>query len=272
MIKKFALGILSLTLAMTVQAAVTADSASDPAYQPPSTNWQNGDNGGAGFGAWTGLLDQYVGNSDVNGDGSNSQGSAPGLDIDTASDAPLAATGASWALRGNGGGQGEAVRPFSQSLQVGWTFRMDFDNGYVSTGSVGFGLQTSGGVNLFEFYYSPGGNNTYKVAGSTTQETSQGFTDDGMRTSFKLTGANTFSFTVDFLGTGTGADETFTGTFAAAGSIDQLRLFNFSTSGDPSGNAFYNSLQVAVPEASPRIFFLVPALLGIVLLRRRRTA
>jgi hypothetical protein len=268
MIKKFALGILSLSLTVVAQAQIASDSASDATYQPPFTNWQNGDNGGFGFGAWSGLLDQYVGNSDVNGDGSNSQGSAPGVDIDTASQAPLTATGASWALRGNGGGQGEAFRGLP-ALQVGQTLRLDFDNGNVDTGSVGFGIR-SGVTDRFDFFYSPGGNNTYKVAGSSVQETSQGFTDDGMRTYFTLTGANTYSFTVDWLGLGTGADETFTGTLQNTGTIDTVRLYNFSTNGDPGGNAFYNSLQV-VPEPSTWLAGAM-TLVGCFYLRRRRKA
>ena len=267
MIKKFALGILSLSLTVVAQAQIASDSASDATYQPPFNNWQNGDNGGFGFGAWSGLTDQYVGNSDVNGDGSNSQGSAPGQDIDTASQAPLTATGASWALRGDGN-IGAAFRGLP-ALQVGQMLRLDFDNGYINAGqSVGFGLR-SGATTRFEFFFA-GGSTSYTVAGSTNQGTTQGFTDDGMRTYFTLTGANTYSFTVDWLGLGTGGDETFTGTLQNAGTIDTLRLFNFSNAGDPAGQAFYNSLQV-VPEPSTWLAGAM-TLGGCVYLRRRRKA
>jgi PEP-CTERM motif-containing protein len=248
---------------------IASDSASDAAYQPPFNAWANGDNGGFGFGAWTGVVDNYVGNSEVNGDGNNSEGFAPGVDIDTASQAPLTGTGASWVLRGDGStnGFGEAIRPFSQGLQTGWTFRLDFDNGFVTNGnSVGFGLR-SGTTNLFEFFFT-GGNLSYTVAGSTQQFTTQGFTDDGMRTIFRLTSPTTYSFTVDFLGVGT-VDQTFTGTLAAAGTIDNARLFDFSASGDPAGNAFYNSMEVAVPEPSTWVAAVV-AVGGIVGIRVRR--
>jgi hypothetical protein len=262
--------LLGLAAAANAQV-IASDSASDPAYQPPFNAWTNGDNGGTGFGAWTGVVDNYVGNSDVNGDGSNSQGSAPGVDIDTASQAPLTATGASWALRGDGGtnGFGEAIRPFSQGLQTGWSFRIDFDNGFVTNGtSVGFGLR-SGNTSLFEFFFT-GGNANYTVAGSTNQSTTQGFTDDGMRTFFILTSPTTYSFTVDFLGVGT-VDQTFTGSLAGAGPIDNVRLFNFSADGDPAGNAFYNSLEVAVPEPSTWIVAVMTAG-GLLYFRFRRRA
>jgi hypothetical protein len=264
-------GVFVSFVASVANAQISAsDSASDAAYQPPFNNWTNGDNGGFGFGAWTGVVDNYVGNSDVNGDGSNSEGFAPGVDIDTASQAPLTATGASWALRGDGtaGGTGEAIRPFSAGLQTGYTFRIDFDNGYInSPNSVGFGLR-SGTTSLFEFYFT-GGNANYTVAGSTLQSTIQGFTDDGMRTYFTLTGANSFSFTVDFLGIGT-VDQTFTGTLAGIGTIDNVRLFNFSNAGDPAGNAFYNSMEIVVPEPSTWLAAGM-TLVGCVFLRCRRS-
>ena len=269
MIKKFALGTLSICISVTLHAAAIAfDSASDPTYQPPFTNWASGDNGGFGFGAWFGVTDQYVGDSDANGSGVNSGGAAtpPGVDIDTPADAPLTLTGASWALRGDGGVAGEAFRPFLGDLAVGQTFRLDLDNGFLNTGeSAGFGLR-DGGTNLFEFYFQ-GGDSFYTVNDGTGENpTTVGFTQFGLRTSFTLTSATTYSFTIDSLGTGPGIDQLFTGSLAS-GAIDNVRLFNFSTSGDAFGNAFYNSMEV-VPEPST---WLVGAMaLGACFYLRRR--
>ena len=242
--KSHAFRSISIAAAITAFAAISeaqvaTDNAGNSPYQPAFDAWQNGDNGGVGFQAWTGLLDQYVGSSAANGDGSNS--GTQSVDTPGINEA--------WALRGNGGGQGEAFRPFNQPLQVGQSFVLDFDNGYVDGGSVGFSLQTSGGANVFEFFYQPGVSNAYRVAGTTTQTTTQGFTDDGMRTTFTLLSATSYEFTIDFFGTGT-VDQTLTGSLSGA-DIGQVRFFNFSTSGDPSGNAFYNNMSITpVPEPS----------------------
>lgn len=246
-------------------ATLASDNASDAAYQTSFSDWGSGDNGGFGFNAWSGLTDIYVGSSAANGDGSNSGAT----NIDTTG--PDNATGESWALRGDGGtnGNGEGFRTLIGNLSVGQSIQLGFDNGFIAGGSVGFSFR-SGGTNRFEYYYQPGGANNYKVDGSAIQTTTQGFTDDGMLTTFTLTGTDTYSFSVDFLGSGT-IDQSFTGTLkgTAGTGIDTIRLFNFATNGDPSGNSFYNSVSV-VPEPSS-LGLAVMAGLGVMGIRRRRS-
>ena len=246
-------------------AALASDNASNGAYQPLFSEWASGDNGGTGFNAWSGLTDIYVGSAAANGDGSN--GGATNIDTT----GPNNVTGESWALRGNGAtnGTGAALRTLIGNLSVGQSIQLGFDNGFINNGeSVGFGFQ-SGGTARFEYFFT-GGGSAFSVSGSTNQTTSQGFTDDGMLTTFTLTGTDTFSFAVDFLGAGT-TDQNFTGTLkgTAGTGIDTIRLFNFATNGDPAGNSFYNSVSV-VPEPSSLILAVMTGS-GVLALRRRRS-
>jgi hypothetical protein len=86
-----------------------------------------------------------------------------------------------------------------------------------------------------------------------------------MNTSFTLTGANTYTFKVDFLDDGVGNPETFTGTLAA-GDIGQVRLFNFNAGFN--NDQFYNNISI-VPEPSTYLAALV-AVAALVLCERRR--
>jgi hypothetical protein len=244
--------------AFTAQAAGPAfDAAGDPVYQPSAGGWQAGDNGGTGFGAWTFLNQTFIGTSTANG-------TAPSGGIDTA--------GVSFGLFSNSGAPGfaQAFRDFSSGLAVGETFLMDFDNGFVSSGGfVGFALRNANGNSLFQFLFT-GGGNSYTIDAGTTQQTSHGFTADGMRTSFTLTGANTFNFSIQFNDNMT--TEMFTGTLASpGGTITNLRLFssNGNETSGASSDVFYNNMAV-IPEPSSLSLLVGPAMLGAWFFARRR--
>ncbi len=259
----FSIAALAMSTSAGLGATVAFDNASDGAYQPSFSDWGSGDNGGTGFNAWSGLTDIYVGSSGDNGNGNSGSSS-----IDTTG--PSNATGESWALRGDGGtnGSGAALRTLTGGdLGVGQSIQLGFDNGFINDGSsVGFSFQ-SGGTARFEYFFT-GGNSNFTVSGLSNQSTTQGFSDDGMMTIFTLTSVDTFSFTVDFLGTGT-TDQTFTGSLKGIDGtgIDTIRFFNFSSSGDPAGNAFYNQLAV-VPEPSC-LALITLAAVGLAGRRRR---
>lgn len=261
------MGIILLGLAFTVQAANTGfDNASNSPY---NDGWQTGDNGGSGFGAWT--LNATSGDGGQNGffmgsSSGNAKNPGPSGNIDTA--------GRSWGMYANSGQTASAIRPLTGgSLLVGQTITLSIDNGFLDNGSSeGFGIQTSGGVNRLEFFFT-GGNGSYTLADNAgNNATGIPFTGNGLSFAFTLTGTDTYSLDVTPNGGGT---TNFTGTLegVAGTGIDQLRFFDFNGGNNQSnGNGdFYVNL-LTVPEASPRIFFAVPALLGILLLRRRRTA
>lgn len=240
-------------------AALATDDAAN--YDNVLNPWTDGSNEGTGFGAWTfatgapGTAFWYLGDSSTNGGGGsgiNTGGQAWGMSI--------------------GGNVMDAVRPFtvggpnsSSSLAVGQGVELAFDNGWIPTGGVvGFNLR-SGSESRFEFYFTGGGLN-YSVVGSTLQSTTAGFTDAGMNLTFTLTGTDTFSFTVDFLG---GGSEVFSGSLGgtAGSGIDNIRLFNFNGGYGATNNQFFNSLSV-VPEPSVGLLFGAGAL-ALAFLRRR---
>jgi hypothetical protein len=245
--------------------------AVDNASNAPYGSWDNGDNGGTGWGGgWTLSLTNpgngsqnghFMGSSTTNGNGDgNSDG-----DVDTA--------GRAWGLYANSDQTSSAVRPFSGDLQVGQAFIISMDNGFINNtsptdfGTVGFGLQNASNQNLFEFFFK-GGDSSYKVnrnGGSVL--TSIGFTDEGLRLAFVLTDSDSFSFTIDRIENGVGVDATVTGDLISQGDlgIEKVRLFNFDGGGGGSNNAFFNSMAI-VPESSA--FLLAGLLSGLVVLPR----
>lgn len=140
------------------------------------------------------------------------------------------------------------------------------DNGSVDTGgTVGLGLQTSGGTNRLEFFFVGGGTDYRYFRNGVTggsQGTGIGFTSAGLRifvtplnstdARLRVTSANE-------------ASELFNQilTLASATDIAQVRLFNANAGG--SNDLFFDD--VATPEPST----ISLGLLGsIALLRRRR--
>jgi hypothetical protein len=238
-----ALAVLAAGPTATPAYAVLAayDDASQAAY---NDGWQNGDNGGAGFGGWTAL---------GNGQGFGSGGgfianNNPNSQIGTGSPSE------SWGVFGNGGGVGQATRPFLLPLSIGATFSMAMDNGFIDGGgTVGFGLQNSSGFNLVEYYFV-GGQFNYTVSAQNVSGTTPGFTNQGMLLSFTLTSLNSFLMTIDVLPT-LGVDHVVTGNLNNSGNqaISQVRVFNSNAGFGGDHDAFYNMMSIDVPVAVPEL-------------------
>jgi hypothetical protein len=268
MIRRLIPALLFVAAASIGQAANTGfDNASNSPYEPGNT-WTNGQNGGTGFGAWSltatsgdgGQNGFFMGSSSANAGGSSGN-------IDTA--------GVSWGMYANSGQTASAIRPLTGgSLLVGQTITLSIDNGFVNSGaSEGFGIQTSGGVNRMEFFYSGGGSGNYTLSdgsAGTPHDTGIGFTGNGLSLAFTLTTTDTYSLAVTPNG---GSTSMFTGTLSgvAGTGIDQLRFFDFNGGNGTGSNGdfFVNLLTVPEPSTWAAGILTLPALL---LLRRRRAA
>lgn len=246
-------------------ALIASDNAADTVYNP---DWDNGDNGGSGWGGGWVLstsngnpsnAGHFVFDSTANADGAdngNVGGASGDGDINTSSKA--------WGLYGNSGQTSNAVRPFSGSLNVGQGFNIDMDNGYLDGGAtVGFGLQDSSGNNRLEVFFA-GGNANYTVFGSAAQDSLIGYTDEGLDIDFLLTGTDSYSVK---LTRKDGTTNTLTGTLGgtSGSGVSQVRLFNFNAGGAGSNNLYFNSIAVTPEPASLGVL----ALAGIAMLRRR---
>lgn len=261
--KKLATAMIAVALAamMTATAhaaALASDVASDPAYDD---GWTTGDNGGTGFGAWTlGTIGSGGAAGHFIGDSSNNAGGGSG-NINTA--------GESFGLYAEPGMVSEAFRPFTGALSVGQIFLIDFDNGWVDVGgTVGLGLQNSAGQNRIEFFFI-GGQTTYKIQHGTTQtDTGVGFTGDGLKLEFALTGVDTMNVVIKNTSGTTLASFSSLALGGDAGSgIDRVRLFNAGAGAGSNHDAFYNSLQI-IPEPTTGLLVGL-GVMGAMLLRRR---
>jgi hypothetical protein len=264
MIKKLAIVVaLASVFVLTAHAANNAlDVASNSPYGG-AHGWQNGDNGGFGFGSW--IFSNPGGNGATGGmfigSSSGNAGGASG-NIDTA--------GVSWGMYANSGVTTAAVRPFTGgSLGIGQELDLRIDNGFLSSGSSeGFGLQTTGGVNRLEFFFS-GGSGSYTLTdNSGSNPTGIGFTGNGLSIAFTLTSADTYTMDVTPNGGGT---TVLNGTLegVAGTGIDQMRFFDFNGGNGQGSNGdfFVNQLEV-VPEPST-IAAGVLAVVGVLSMRRR---
>jgi parallel beta-helix repeat protein len=238
-----AFGIL-LLLAHPAQAQlpppIAADTASHPAYDPPSPEWTTGDNGGFGMGPWTlnpasntpqsgFFVGSSTGNNGMGGD-SNNDG-----DINTAPGSRA------WGLYANSSQTASAVRNFLAPFTPGSVFEIYMDNGDVqSGGTVGFALQNGAGQDLLEVYFV-GGSAQYTVHGSVAIPSGVNFTREGVRVVITLTTASTYQATLTRLVDGAG--NTVSGTLRNnPGPISQLRLFNANAGAGSDNDLFFNRI------------------------------
>jgi GH15 family glucan-1,4-alpha-glucosidase len=229
--------------------AQAADDASDPAY---SGGWTNGSNGGVGFGPWTLTASGVMGSSSngylLGASTTNAFGASPGID----------AAGKSWGIYANGGNFTAAYRTFANGpLQVGQSFLINIDNGFIDAGDAdGFVLRNGNAASgpgdyntgsRFEFLYLGGdSSNSYKVVDSGgLQNIGVPFTGTGLRLVFTLTGTNTYSLTT--IDNASGATNTFSGTLAGSGTLDSLAIYNRNSGSGADHDAFLNSLQIINP-------------------------
>jgi hypothetical protein len=230
----------------------------------------DGQNGGAGFGAWT--FRTFVG----------IQGGFAGFYTDTGT--PGVTNWAMYANQANLGGspQSVAFRDFTGgSLGVGQTFNIQFYNVGVdyAGGSVGLTLRTGNITNgvsdynngsRFEFSFLQGAANYYIYDNSGTFDTSIPWQNTGLNLSLTLTSADTYDFKVVQLGSST--TNLFTGRTLGGTSgngLDSVALYNrFAGPDADQGNIRWNDMSV-IPEPST-IALLAMSLAGLLIGRRFR--
>jgi hypothetical protein len=137
----------AVTLLQTTSIAqIASDNAADPAY---ADGWSEGDDGGTGFEPWTGGMYAFP------------------FEIDVDDPEPDNNLGAPAFRYGNGAGGGYwAIRPFTDPLQEGQSFKMDFDSFFYpaeppspenpvpaeSQSLIRFGVGSAGPGERFSFY------------------------------------------------------------------------------------------------------------------------
>lgn len=217
-----------------------SDNASNSPYQP-GNSWNNSDNGGTGFGAWT-LTD---------GDGGHYVG-ATGLGGTTFGLFNTFTTTTT-----------DAVRPFTGGpLAAGQTFSIDLGfTTFAAVGSVGLNLRSGTTESLTLF--TDGANWMLNDGGSPF-----GIGTASANTPYHFTltynGGNSYSFTL----TGATPGNNFTATSTLTG-IDNVRFFNFNQGVDK--NFGFDNLAI-VPEPSTLALLAGPVLLGGYFFLRRRRA
>ncbi len=205
---------------MSLGGLIASDGAASSAY---GDGWSTGDNGGSGFGPWT-LTSSgaNAGNFIVNAE--------PNLDIG----APA------FALWANSSNLSEAVRSFAQPLQIGHTFRLTFENNWVSSSgpSVGFNLRNNAGEDLFSFYFNGGAANYSISDGGGVRDSGIGYTGSGLPVAFTLTGATSYEAVI--------GSTTISGTLIAAAdqAIAQSRVWNYASGAGSDYNVYFNFLSI----------------------------
>jgi MYXO-CTERM domain-containing protein len=252
------------TLAVTCPSLRAADLAADNASQAAyGDGWQDGDNGGFGFGPWAITLGEQptlprgvvgIGSSTANGDAA-----APTGDIDSAG-------GRAWSLSSARVlGSPKAVRPLTGALAVGQTVSFDVD-GIGATAnadelwvSIGNAADRRWGMAIHAQGTHAGG--LVPAWALVTPDT-----PEGMRVDFTLTGPDTFTASIRVLDGR--APVLLAGALdgAAGSAIDRLS-FAVAPSLGPIDAFYLNNLAVT-PEPGSAMLGL--AALGLLARRRGR--
>ena len=280
--------VLALVGAIAAQRAsaviIAADNASSAPY---NDGWQNGDNGGFGFGAWGfggfGTSGGFIGDSTANAGGSG------GINTTVGPDANVSAP-RSWGTFANPGALFDAHRSIPTLSQES-TLSLRMDNGFIRgpsdgspNGSVGVSFRSTPTFkNMLEFFFTGGDASYTYLDGDGFHATGIGFTGNGLTLGLHLTSASTYSLVVS-----NGDSTVLLGTFAGnlgnntdghlSLALNDVRPFNFSAqrfAGDGAADAFFNSFQVdAVVAAVPEPTMVAMLGLGgiIIWFRRRRDA
>ncbi len=198
------------------------DSATNQTYVG-SDSWQDGQNGGQGWGGGWELSATSENAGHFLASGETNQVTLP----------------YAWGLWAEDGGLSEAVRPFADHLHVGDEFRVRFENNWIEEGgTVGISMQNRFGQDLFEFFFiGLATNYTINDAGG-ARDTGMGWTDGGLDLVFELIGSDTYVFSAN----GT----SFTGTLATTSEmlIDRFRVFNSNAGGGWERNVYVSDLAI----------------------------
>jgi len=228
--KKEFLLFLFFSIVNVAMAQYGTDNAQETAY---NDGWTTGDNGGYGFSAW----------NLTTGDDGN-------IFIATGADCNILIGGEAWGLWANNDYTTEAVRPFTQALNVGDILSLQMENnGIYGSSSTGFSLRNSDNQILFEFYYQAGSTNTYKVSdfnGESAVDEALGWTNAGLNIQILLTASNTYTLTVSRIGETTVYTKTGTLKTPATGTqtINNFRFFYYEQKEQSSDNVYFNNLRV----------------------------
>ncbi len=265
---------LLVSLPATLPAAVLAhDASNDGAYDDAFPQWDDGDNGGFGFTAWT--LSPFPGTANAGfftGDaGQNGTGGSSGGAIN-------ATDGDAWGLYANGGGLAVAYRGFDfnsdatlDALPVGGAFYILMDNGW-NDANVGFVLRSgndtgnkNGGQRL-EFRHTAGGN--YLINDNSGDvDTGVGWTADGLSLVLTLTGTDAYSMSITPIG---GMTTVIQGNLGGSGAINSFALYNENAGSGQNYDLFFNNVSVqddasssAVPEPGVIVLLIGGLLLAV---------
>ncbi|PXA04367.1 hypothetical protein DDZ13_07495 [Coraliomargarita sinensis] len=254
--KKTLLTLASLALVTGVTAQI-ADIASNAAYDD---GWQNGDNGGTGFGAW-----------DLTNNNNNGTDVFAGYFIGDSTDgaADINTGGESFGIYANPGSAfATANRSFTSALSVNDQFTINlgvnFDNGNKgfnlrTGGTTAFGLNVGGGAQVNTAFTNNPSTAVYDYGG-----------DALLQAVITVISANSLSYEVSRTSSQGTQDVLFSGTVTGiSGALDNIELYNSGTdSGDAQNNLYFNNLSVTqVPE--PSTLALLGGLLAMICLRRR---
>ena len=234
--------------------AASVGSAAEPGYDYASEGVYseggnyNDLNGGSGFGSWLAspsanapdqglLIGDSNGNGDLGGPGINSDGDA------------------AFGVYANSGSGAEAIRPFNGPLEIGQTFTIAIDNGYVDgeESVQGVALQDADGVSRVDLFIRAG-SSTYTISdGDGEFDTGILSTDGGLVVSFFLTSEDTYDITIyeQAADVGTTFSERTLGGNPGAG-VEQFRIYNINSS-ENDGPEFYfyvNYLEVGCPDSA----------------------
>ncbi len=236
---------LSLALAAIVLAATSVFAAA-PANDNAGNygSWTTGSNGGTGFGTWTindGDGGHYLGGTGL---GPNTFGMFNTFTSTTT----------------------DAIRPFTGALVAGDTFSIDLGfTAFAAAGSVGINLR-SGTNEVITLSTTGSGDWILNDGGSDFSAGATATANTPFSFSLTYNGGSSYSFTL----TGSAGGVNFMSSNGGISSIDNLRIFNFNQG--PGANLGFDNLAI-VPEPSSLILLSGPALLGgLLLVRRRRRA
>ena len=241
--------ILMLAASLSQGATIISYTATaDPAGSPDG-NITAGGSGTANV--WTQSITPTAG-SFAGNSGSNGGGSGAGAGT------------TAWGIWSNVGGQSNSIHTFAGgALSVGQDIGLDFDNGFVDVGStVGVSLRNAANNNLFEFFFTGGGSLYSKNDLGGASLTSQAYTADGFKFSFRLN--STSGYAASLGGTA------LAGSLMAGGgdqAITNIRVFTVNNNGGAARDVFFNNLSIT-PEPS-RVMFLLAGLVWVGARRRR---
>ena len=232
------------------------DDSSDAAY---AGQWNNGSNGGSGFGPWQ--LASYNTSGGYAGFWlPDDSGEGNGIDNAGAVERDSGTTWASFANKGSGIDQATAYRTFDTPLQVaGDRFTVTLENGAVE-GRVGVALRngnataTPGDYDTgarMQFFFEGGNSNYSLLDGSGLFDTGIGWTPYGLKIDFTLTGTHTYDLVIwryDEANDVTPQVFNIQGrTLSGTGAIESLALFQYDAAGGGiQSDVFFNYLGYSI--------------------------